>query len=146
MSKQLEALMKQIKNKVYDVAQKELSENNSEKLKDAIDETVYRTPERNYKRTESMKNSVGSDVLRSANGIHITTSTNPEKMDYEYPSMSEKYPQDNRKWITNWLNNGHGGIWDYPAQNFIQEGQEKVDRSAIKVLEVGLKKRGLNVK
>lgn len=144
----LNDLKNYIKSEIYDISKNEVSEEGKNKLKESIDETVYSRPENDYyERTYAMKNSTDSNVSRSSDGVHIKIFNNPDKMDYSYPSWHpEKYGNDHRKSIINWLNNGHGGIISYEEQRFIERAEDKLDKELKKILVKGLNSRGIDTK
>jgi len=98
-----------------------ISKQIEQQLRDNIELTVYSRPAGEYERTYSMLNSIATQILYDNSYITmIGVGTNPDNMDSTYPSVLNPGRNDNREFITEWLNNGTNGSpyfnhnsWDF---------------------------------
>lgn len=142
----LSQLMAIIKSNVESAVKEDLAIEAEKELDKNMDSTVYKPTDNysTYQHTHAMRNAIDNEVKSSGSEIELEVFSNPEKMLYDYPSVSKKSSQDNRDMIVGWLNYGHGGIWDYPEQLFIEKTQESMNSNAKKILKKALKKRGID--
>ncbi len=121
------------------------SEKAKDSLRDSIDEHVYARASSGKFRTGSLKNSVDSIVENDGDEIVVSVFNNTEKMTQDYPSVDARFPQDNREDIVRRLNDGHRGIWDYNATNFIEHARDAINISFETWLKQSLMQRGIKL-
>jgi hypothetical protein len=141
----VDSLAKYIKFTTIDEIQTITARFSNQMLYEQIKNTVYKSPEREYERTESMLDSIGSDADKLTIGKHtsyVETYPKPQDMDYSYPSVLPFSSQDNRNSIVNWLNNGHKGIWNYKGKHFMEKAQTQVNKRLMKHLKLYLESKG----
>lgn len=144
--KTINSLAKGIENELNDILKDSVSKPSEEELKRSIDLHVYARQSSGRFRTGSLKNSVFSEVVGDANGdddLVLQVYNNKSKMTQRYPSVVKSNSQDNRDNIVEWLNDGHGGIWDYEKTNFIESAREQINKNVLRWLLIGLRKKGI---
>lgn len=119
-------------------------------LTEQLLDTVYaNTSGGQYDNTFSLLSAVDTQVVRSGGlerEIEVDTNINPSKIENPYPSYYTGN-EDNRRYIVGWLNDGHGGYYmkrpvNYPAQQFIEKGQKKINKEMKQKLVKRMKQRG----
>lgn len=122
------------------------------KLKTNIIRTVYsRKPSDDYDRTDSFRNSVsGRVVVNGKQGnswnFELRAFPDPNKMEPNHTSWATGQRVDNR--LTDWLDQGHGGMGViYRPAKFIEKTEEQVKdpRGLVRGLNATLRKNGYNV-
>lgn len=143
--KTLNGLVKGIEKELNDVLKESVGKATEEELKRSIDLKVYGRQSSGIFRTGSLKNSVFSEVTKGDEGDDLVLSTynNKEKMTQTYPSVVKGGSADNRDMIVEWLNDGHGGIWDYAPTNFIEEARGNINKNVLRWLLIGLRNKGI---
>jgi len=127
------------------IAANRSSEKAENSLRNSIDEHVYARASSGEFRTGSLKNSVDSTVENDGDEIVVSVFNNTEKMTQDYPSVDARFPQDNKDNIVLWLNDGHRGIWDYNATNFIEHARDAINISFETWLKQALMQRGIKL-
>ena len=143
----LNTLLGGIEKEITSVLRESVAKASEEELKRSIDRKVYARQSSGLFRTGSLKNSVFSEVLKNDGGDDLVLSVynNKDKMTQNYPSLGhgESSSNDNRDKIVKWLNDGHRGIWDYEATNFIQDAKTGINNNILRWLLIGLKNKGI---
>ena len=143
----LNTLLGGIEKEIGNVLRESVAKASEEELKRSIDKKVYARQSSGLFRTGSLKNSVFSEVLKNDGGDDLVLSVynNKDKMTQDYPSLGhgEGSSNDNRDKIVKWLNDGHRGIWDYEATNFIQDAKTGINNNVLRWLLIGLRNKGI---
>lgn len=139
------SLILDIRNELELAMNQSVSQKAEDSLRSSIDEHVYSRQSSGEFRTGSLKNSVDSVIEKEGDEILLSIFNNTEKMTQNYPSVDARYPNDNRENIVLWLNDGHRGIWDYQATNFIEHARDAINVSFETWLKQSLMQRGIKV-
>lgn len=138
-------LIADIRNELELAVRQSVSIKAEESLRSSIDEHVYARSSSGDFRTGSLKESVDSRIEKESDEIILSVFNNQNKMTQNYPSVDARYPDDNRENIVLWLNDGHGGIWNYQATNFIEHARDSINNSFENWLKQSLMQRGIKV-
>jgi len=142
-----DTLMRAIESEVEGVLKESVSKSTEQSLKRSLETNVYARQSSGEFRTGSLRRSVFSEVLKDdeKDDLVLSTYNNPEKMDNMYPSLGANGSPDNRGYnIINWINGGHGGIWDYEPTYFIREARNDVNKNIVRWFSIGLRNKGIN--
>ena len=145
----IDSLFKDLQKDIKEVISNEVSKAGKDCLKNAIDRKVYSRIPKVYQRTYTLKDSVNAKVLFQYAQAELSFYNNPNMMlKTRYPSTMKNRSQDNTKFISQWINDGHT-LWGkgfYKKTNYMELAENNMETIVRRALVNGLKARGYKAK
>lgn len=149
MYESIDSLLDDLQKDIRDLILNEVNEAGKQCVKDAIDKKVYSRIPKVYQRTFTLRDSVGSDIVFRFGEASMNFYNKPNSMaNTKYPSTMKSRSQDNREFISEWINEGHT-LWGkrrYRKTKYMEYASSRIELEIHKSLVSGLKEKGYKVK
>lgn len=114
----IQAMKLHIKQQVKEAMEEDVSKSGRYTLKDAEEKTVGQDPWDGS--TGSFIDSVDSSLdYETPNRLALSVFNNPDKMSFHASWSSKNFPNDQSPFLTDWLDQGHGGIVSIQGYRFL---------------------------